>query len=164
MTPFPRSICCTHQNYHGHSSHKCSFELSAWFVGLLACSVSANRSTVWGPEPFRLGFIGAPLASAISFNLMATCSIMYGAFYVPKTAWHPITARMFTKLGLLMRLGLGGVGQYFFGIRNHSLIEPRHLQVKSAPSGGPGNSLGVSVIQTLIPPLLILVLLVAASL
>jgi MATE family multidrug resistance protein len=42
---------------------------------------------------------------------MAICSILYGAFFVPKTAWHPITARMFTKLGILVRLGLAGVGQ-----------------------------------------------------
>lgn len=66
--------------------------------------------TVWGPEPVRLGFIGAPIASAISYNLIAIASIIYG-FYVPKTAWHPITWRMFTKMGFLCRLGFAGVGQ-----------------------------------------------------
>jgi Na+-driven multidrug efflux pump len=27
-----------------------------------------NWALVWGPEPIRLGFIGAPLATAIGFN------------------------------------------------------------------------------------------------
>lgn len=67
--------------------------------------------TVWGPEPIRLGFIGAPIASAISFNIIAISSVIYGAFFVPRTAWHPISRRMFTKMGVLSRLGFAGVGQ-----------------------------------------------------
>src|SRR5258708_23467704 len=39
----------------------------------------------WGPEPIALGFIGAPLATAISFNSMAISSIAYGIFFVPRT-------------------------------------------------------------------------------
>ncbi|KAF5361082.1 hypothetical protein D9756_004872 [Leucocoprinus leucothites] len=70
-----------------------------------------NYLLVWGPEPIRLGFIGAPLATAISFNLVSLLSILYGAFFVPKTAWHPISRRMFTGLGVLVQLGVGGVGQ-----------------------------------------------------
>lgn len=67
--------------------------------------------TVWGPEPIRLGFIGAPIATAISFNLISIISIMYGLFFVPKTAWHPLSSRCFTSLGVLVQLGLSGVGQ-----------------------------------------------------
>ncbi|KAL0958292.1 hypothetical protein HGRIS_000439 [Hohenbuehelia grisea] len=70
-----------------------------------------NYALVWGPEPIRLGFIGAPLATAISFNLVSLASILYGVFYVPKTAWYPFSRRMFTSLGILVQLGLGGVGQ-----------------------------------------------------
>lgn len=70
-----------------------------------------NYLFVWGPEPIRLGFIGAPLATAISFNLVSLLSIAYGIFFVPKTAWHPISRRMFTGLGVLVQLGVGGVGQ-----------------------------------------------------
>jgi len=66
---------------------------------------------VWGPEPIALGFIGAPLATAISFNLIAISSIAYGIFFVPSTAWHPFSRRSFTDLGILVRLGLAGVGQ-----------------------------------------------------
>ncbi|SJL03933.1 uncharacterized protein ARMOST_07290 [Armillaria ostoyae] len=70
-----------------------------------------NYILVWGPEPIRLGFIGAPIATAISFNLVALLSTLYGVFFVPKTAWHPICRRSFTSLGVLVNLGLGGVGQ-----------------------------------------------------
>ncbi|KAI0284705.1 MATE efflux family protein [Russula aff. rugulosa BPL654] len=70
-----------------------------------------NYLLVWGPEPIALGFIGAPLATAISFNLISISSIIYGIFFVPTTAWHPISRRSFTSLGVLVRLGLGGVGQ-----------------------------------------------------
>jgi len=68
---------------------------------------------VWGPEPIALGFIGAPLATAISFNLIAISSIAYGVFFVPSTAWHPLSRRSFTDLGVLVRLGLAGVGLSF---------------------------------------------------
>jgi hypothetical protein len=74
---------------------------------------------VWGPEPIALGFIGAPLATAISFNLISIASIIYGIFFVPTTAWHPISRRSFTSLGVLVRLGLGGVGQSHRGIIDH---------------------------------------------
>ncbi|KAK1227645.1 ethionine resistance protein [Marasmius sp. AFHP31] len=70
-----------------------------------------NYVLVWGPEPIRLGFIGAPIASAISFNLIALMSLIYGVFFVPKTAWYPISKRSFTSLATLVNLGLGGVGQ-----------------------------------------------------
>ena len=67
-------------------------------------------SLVWGPKPIRLGFIGAPIASAISFNLVSVMSIVYGAFFVPQTAWHPLSRRSFTNLGILVQLGLSGIG------------------------------------------------------
>lgn len=67
--------------------------------------------SVWGPEPIRIGFIGAPIATAISFNLISISSVIYGIFYIEKTAWHPVSRRSFSDLGLLVRLGLCGVGQ-----------------------------------------------------
>ena len=66
---------------------------------------------VLGPDSIRLGFIGAPIATAISFNLISIASIIYGVFYVPRTAWHPLSRRSFTSLGVLVQLGLAGVGQ-----------------------------------------------------
>ena len=70
-----------------------------------------NYLLVWGPESIRLGFIGAPIATAISFNLISIFSIMYGMFWVPKTAWYPLSRRIFTSLGILVQLGIAGVGQ-----------------------------------------------------
>jgi hypothetical protein len=58
-----------------------------------------------------LGFIGAPLATAISFNLVSVMSIIYGIFFVDRTAWYPLSRRMFTSLGVLVQLGLSGVGE-----------------------------------------------------
>ena len=70
-----------------------------------------NYLLVWGPGPIRLGFIGAPIASSISFNLIALFSFAYGVFWVPRTAWYPLSRRMFTSLGILVHLGIAGVGQ-----------------------------------------------------
>ncbi|PPR06453.1 hypothetical protein CVT24_002614 [Panaeolus cyanescens] len=72
-----------------------------------------NYTLVWGPEPIRLGFIGAPIATAFSFNLISFLSLIYGLFYAPTTAWHPLSRRMFDPSGLLIvaKLGLSGVGQ-----------------------------------------------------
>ena len=67
--------------------------------------------TVWGPKPFGLGFIGAPIATAISFNLISVCSILYGVLLVPRTAWAPISSKAFTKIPVVIRLGIAGVCQ-----------------------------------------------------
>ncbi|KAI0305257.1 MATE efflux family protein [Multifurca ochricompacta] len=82
-------------------------------ITLVVAPINAilNYFLVWGPEPIALGFIGAPLATAISFNLISISSIIYGIFFVPNTAWHPLSRRSFTSLGVLVRLGLGGIGQ-----------------------------------------------------
>lgn len=54
-----------------------------------------NYVLVWGPEPVRIGFIGAPIATSISFNLISISSVIYGIFYIEKTAWHPVSRRSF---------------------------------------------------------------------
>ena len=76
---------------------------------------------VWGPEPVRLGFIGAPIASSISYNLVSIASVIYGVFFVRKTAWHPITAKAFTDLGFITKLSIGGVGK-----QCAVLVGPKH--------------------------------------
>ncbi|KAJ3495861.1 hypothetical protein NLJ89_g10567 [Agrocybe chaxingu] len=78
-----------------------------------------NYLLVWGPSSIRLGFIGAPIATAISFNLIALLSIAYGVLYTPPTAWSPIALtrdslkKIFSlkALSVLTQLGLSGVGQ-----------------------------------------------------
>lgn len=74
-------------------------------------SMNSPAKPVWGPDAIRLGFIGAPIAAALSMNLISVLSLVYGVAFAPRTAWHPITFRSFTNLGILVRLGLGGVGQ-----------------------------------------------------
>jgi multidrug resistance protein, MATE family len=71
----------------------------------------SSCGSVWGPEPINFGFIGAPIATAISMNLIAISSITYGVLFVPRTAWHPLSLRAFRNLGVLVRLGTAGVGQ-----------------------------------------------------
>ncbi|KAI0764771.1 hypothetical protein C8Q74DRAFT_1205416, partial [Fomes fomentarius] len=80
-------------------------------LGVAPLNALLNYLLVWGPDPIHLGFIGAPIATAISFNLISIVSIIYGGFFVPKTAWHPLSIRCFTSLGVLVQLGLSGVGQ-----------------------------------------------------
>lgn len=82
-------------------------------IVLIVAPINAflNYLLVWGPEPIRLGFIGAPIATSISFNLVSLMSVVYGIFFVPHTAWHPISRRSFTGLGVLVQLGIAGVGQ-----------------------------------------------------
>ncbi|KAG1743727.1 MATE efflux family protein [Suillus paluster] len=80
-------------------------------LGVAPINVFLNYLLVWGPEPIRLGFIGAPIATSVSYNLVSVASVIYGVFFVEKTAWHPLSRRCFTSLGLLVQLGLGGVGQ-----------------------------------------------------
>ncbi|KAJ7138459.1 MATE efflux family protein [Mycena crocata] len=70
-----------------------------------------NYILVWGPEPIRLGYIGAPIATACAFNLVCLMNIVYGVFIAPRTAWQPVSRRSFTSLGVLVNLGLAGVGQ-----------------------------------------------------
>ncbi|CAE6467908.1 unnamed protein product [Rhizoctonia solani] len=81
-------------------------------IGIIApINALLNWILVWGPQPIRLGFVGAPLATAISFNLISVCSVVYGVLYTPGTAWHPIGRRSFRSLGTLVQLGLAGTGQ-----------------------------------------------------
>ncbi|KAG8733192.1 hypothetical protein FRC11_008051 [Ceratobasidium sp. 423] len=81
-------------------------------VGIIApINALLNWVLVWGPQPIRLGFIGAPIATATSFNLISICSVVYGVLYTPGTAWHPIGRRSFRSLGTLLQLGLAGTGQ-----------------------------------------------------
>ncbi|KAG6919086.1 hypothetical protein DXG01_009339 [Tephrocybe rancida] len=61
-------------------------------------NILLNYLLVWGPEPVRLGFIGAPLATATSFTLTSILSILYGVYFAPRKSWHPLTMAMFTDL------------------------------------------------------------------
>ncbi|KIY63126.1 multidrug/Oligosaccharidyl-lipid/Polysaccharide flippase [Cylindrobasidium torrendii FP15055 ss-10] len=74
-------------------------------------NVFLNWFLVWGPQSVRLGYVGAAVATAVSFNLIALLSLLYWIFLTPAGAWHPLSSRMFESLPLLMKLGAAGVGQ-----------------------------------------------------
>ncbi|KAF8594660.1 MATE efflux family protein [Ceratobasidium sp. AG-I] len=74
-------------------------------------NIGLNYLLVWGPEPIRLGFIGAPIATSISDTLMSIMYLLYAIFRAPHTAWHPISSKSFASLPKLFMMGLVGVGQ-----------------------------------------------------
>lgn len=84
--------------------------ITSWVCRAIYLSNHPNKLAVWGPEPIRLGFIGAPIATACAFNLVCLMNIFYAVFVAPRTAWQPISRRSFTSLGVLLHLGLSGVG------------------------------------------------------
>ncbi|KAJ3975025.1 mate-domain-containing protein [Lentinula raphanica] len=61
----------------------------------------------------HLGFDGAPLATSISYNLVALGRLRQFCDNKMRPAWHPLSMRALhpTGLGTLLTLGLGGVGQ-----------------------------------------------------
>ncbi|KAG6835717.1 hypothetical protein H0H93_015377, partial [Arthromyces matolae] len=63
----------------------------------------------WGPEPIRLGFIGAPIATLTSYYLISIASFVYGRYFIAQTAWHPLSRKMFSDLGVLAGLGLSSI-------------------------------------------------------
>ncbi|KAM0746448.1 MATE efflux family protein [Meredithblackwellia eburnea MCA 4105] len=71
-------------------------------------NVVLNYLLVWGPDSVRLGFIGAPLATAISMTSMFLVSIFYSIFYAPRDAWGGFSLEVFRNWGINTRLGLAG--------------------------------------------------------
>ncbi|ESK90818.1 multidrug oligosaccharidyl-lipid polysaccharide flippase [Moniliophthora roreri MCA 2997] len=80
-------------------------------VAVAPINALVNYLLVWGPEVMRLGFIGAPIATSMSYYIISVSYIIYGTYYAPRKAWHPITMGMFSNLWLIVKLGLAGVGQ-----------------------------------------------------
>ncbi|CAE6507194.1 unnamed protein product [Rhizoctonia solani] len=117
-----------------------------------------NWLLVWGPPPFQFGFVGAPIASSISFTLSAAIYVGYTYLFVSRKAWHPIGRQTFQGLGTLYRLGLLGTGQIasewwsweFLGLMSSrfgatSLAAQSVLLVSASVSFQTPYSLGVSV-------------------
>lgn len=71
-------------------------------------NVLLNYLLVWGPESIRLGFIGAPIATAISMTTMAITSVAYAWFTAPRDAWGGLSMEIFSDLSLNIKLGLAG--------------------------------------------------------
>ncbi|KAJ1911619.1 ethionine resistance protein [Tieghemiomyces parasiticus] len=71
-------------------------------------NMALNYALVWW-EPVALGFIGAPLATSISYWLMFILLCLYTAYIDGYQAWGGWSWKAFTKLGQFLRLGLPGV-------------------------------------------------------
>lgn len=71
-------------------------------------NVILNYLLVWGPDPIRIGFVGAPLATAVSMNCMFLVSVLYSIYFAPHDAWGGFTWDIFHGLGINIRLGLAG--------------------------------------------------------
>ncbi|KAG6848486.1 hypothetical protein H0H93_016593 [Arthromyces matolae] len=82
-------------------------------INLLVAPVNflINFLLVWGPSSTRIGFIGAPIATSISYILISIISIIYGIFFTSTDTWHPLSLKMFSNLSILFRLGLAGAAQ-----------------------------------------------------
>ncbi|CAE6514476.1 unnamed protein product [Rhizoctonia solani] len=103
-------------------------------------------------------FVGAPIASSISFTLSAAIYVGYTYLLVSRKAWHPIGRQTFQGLGTLYRLGLSGTGQIasewwsweFLGLMSSrfgatSLAAQSVLLVSASVAFQTPYSLGVSV-------------------
>lgn len=67
--------------------------------------------SVVGPiDSIRLGFVGAPIASCISINLMFITMFLYSIFRAPRDAWGGWTPELLSGFGLNIKLGLAGIG------------------------------------------------------
>lgn len=65
---------------------------------------------VIGPiDSIRMGFIGAPISTVISFYLMFIFSTVYSIFFLPKDAWGGWRREAFQSLGINFKLGVAGV-------------------------------------------------------
>lgn len=72
-------------------------------------NVLLNYLLVWLPPPVGRGFIGAPLASAISMDLMGFLLVVYSIIWAPKDAWPGFTKDAFRNWNVNISLGISGV-------------------------------------------------------
>ncbi|GAA5877766.1 hypothetical protein JCM3774_000749 [Rhodotorula dairenensis] len=74
-------------------------------------NIALNYFLVVGPiDSIRLGFVGAPIASCVSINLMFLTMLLYSILRAPRDAWGGWTPNVLSGLGLNVKLGLAGVG------------------------------------------------------
>lgn len=71
-------------------------------------NIFLNWLLVWGPKSVRIGFLGAPISTAISFNIMFLLSLIYCVFMAPRTAWSGFSWAIFKDLKPNIILGLAG--------------------------------------------------------
>lgn len=70
-------------------------------------NVLLNYLLVWSPT-FGLGFIGAPIATTVSVDLMAAMFLVYCYFFVPKIGWCGFRREALSGWGPVCKLGISG--------------------------------------------------------
>lgn len=79
-------------------------------VSLVApINIVLNYVLVWLPPPIGRGFVGAPLASAISMDLMGLLLLLYAIIWAPKHAWCGLSMDVFRNWGINISLGISGI-------------------------------------------------------
>lgn len=111
----PRYHACTNHRNGIYCARQSVFQLAV-SLGTPVLPIRVSTLHPMGFVPIGLTnsysrFVGAPIASAVSFTLMAFVSVGYAYLFVPKRAWHPIGPKTFHELGTLYKLGLWGTGQ-----------------------------------------------------
>lgn len=114
-----RPVLCAHQIYESCCHHQWSSELCPRLVYLLRFPrYSITFSVVHGPSFLNLGFAGAPLATAFSYNVVAVLCTVYLIFR-PRRHLDIKDLQAISRPGAfqgfqtLLFLGLGGVGESF---------------------------------------------------
>jgi len=70
-------------------------------------NIFLNWLLIWGPDSFRIGFVGAPIASVISTWLMfVLCCIQ--CYLAPRTAWGGWSRNAWSYKGIMTCVSLGG--------------------------------------------------------
>ncbi|KAI5475354.1 hypothetical protein MNV49_001585 [Pseudohyphozyma bogoriensis] len=67
-----------------------------------------SYTLVWS-KPFGMGYIGAPIATCISMNLMFIGGVIYAYFFVSRKGWGGFTKEVFTNWGECFKLGVAGI-------------------------------------------------------
>ncbi|GAA5836748.1 hypothetical protein JCM9279_007648 [Rhodotorula babjevae] len=80
-------------------------------VAAAPLNVLLNWLLVWGPiDALNLGFLGAPIATTVSLNVMCLVMVLYAVFAAPRDAWGGLSKDCLRDLGLNLRLGISGIG------------------------------------------------------
>jgi MATE family multidrug resistance protein len=71
-------------------------------------SIGLNYLLVLGPDRYRLGFIGAPIATLVAYLTIFVVLLAYTIIQTPSRAWCGFSRSMFRDLGINYRLGFQG--------------------------------------------------------
>lgn len=101
-----RQTCRYRSDHQSNRAFQCNTKLSFRFVASrkVFCSHPILIASVWGPEKYKLGFVGIPLSAAVSHNVLAALA----AFYIfPRISYSVFCENahlLFNDLSLFVRV------------------------------------------------------------